>query len=76
LAHVRKGTDGGGNLKPSSWWTISLCHYHHIDDQHIIGEPAFERKHGIDMKALATEFASKSDNPKVREMAGKKAALK
>jgi hypothetical protein len=28
--------------------------------QHQIGERAFEIKHGIDMKALAREFASKS----------------
>ncbi|MHB9879138.1 DUF968 domain-containing protein [Pacificimonas sp. ICDLI1SI03] len=59
VMHVRKGTDGGTGLKPSDIWTISGCQYHH-SEQHRIGEPAFEKKYGIDMKALAREFAAKS----------------
>lgn len=58
-AHVRKGTNGGTGMKPDDRWTISLCWAHH-DEQGNIGEPAFERKYGIDMKALAREFAAKS----------------
>lgn len=58
-AHVRTETDGGGGLKPHDWWTISLCFSAHAE-QHVIGEPAFERRYGIDMKRLAAEFAAKS----------------
>ena len=46
-------------LKPSDKWTISLCQFHHLE-QHEIGEPAFEVRHDIDLKALAAEFAAKS----------------
>ncbi|RZK00355.1 MAG: DUF968 domain-containing protein [Novosphingobium sp.] len=58
-AHVRVGTDGGVALKPSDHWTVSLCTVHHAE-QHRIGEPAFERRHGIDLRAIASEFASRS----------------
>lgn len=54
-AHVRDGTDGGTGLKPSDKWTISLCRDCH-SEQHRIGEAPFERKHGINMKALAEAF--------------------
>jgi hypothetical protein len=58
-AHVRTGTQAGVGIKPDDCWAISLCSDHHRM-QHQIGERAFEIKHGIDMKALAREFASKS----------------
>jgi hypothetical protein len=54
-AHVRVGTDGGVGHKPSDRWTISLCRDCH-SRQHQIGEPAFEREKGINMKALAEAF--------------------
>jgi len=46
-------------MKPGDDWTISLCATHH-NGQHQVGEPEFERRHGIDMKALAREFAARS----------------
>lgn len=58
-AHVRTGTDGGVSLKPSDRWTISLCHAHHAE-QHRIGERAFERRHGLDLRAVAEAFARRS----------------
>jgi hypothetical protein len=58
-AHVRKGTDGGQGLKPSDRWTISLCREHHAE-QHRIGEAAFEKRYGLDLIALAEEFARRS----------------
>jgi hypothetical protein len=59
VAHVRVGTDGGTGLKPSDNWTISLCREHH-QEQHAIGEPAFEARRRINMKDLAREFAAAS----------------
>ena len=58
-AHVRCGTGGGMGHKPHDKWVISLCRDHH-SEQHRIGEPAFEQRHGIDMKALAMRFAATS----------------
>lgn len=69
VAHVRTGTGGGMAVKPSDRWVISLCRDHH-SEQHRIGERSFEAAAGINMKALAEEFARKSPHwPKLREMA-------
>lgn len=46
-------------MKPSDEHCISLCMVCHAY-QHQIGEPAFEKRHGIDMKALAVEFKTAS----------------
>lgn len=58
-AHVRDGTGGGIGVKPHDKWVISLCRDHH-SEQHRLGEASFERKHRIDMKAKAEEFAARS----------------
>ena len=58
-AHVRGGTDGGTGLKPSDRWALSLCAFHHRE-QYKIGERAFQARHGIDLYALAMEFARRS----------------
>jgi hypothetical protein len=58
-AHIRGGTDGGAGIKPSDKWVISLCLFHHRE-QHQLGEPRFEEKHGIDLLNLAREFARRS----------------
>lgn len=58
-AHVRVGTGGGMGFKPHDKWVISLCRDHH-SEQHRIGEPEFERRHGINMKKLAEAFAARS----------------
>lgn len=68
VAHVRTGTGGGLGFKPSDKWTISLCREHHTL-QHAVGERTFEATFGIDMKALAQEFARKSPHRrKLEEM--------
>jgi len=54
-AHVRTGTDGAMGEKPSDCWAIPLCAVHHRE-QHDIGEPAFEKRYGFDMKAVAREL--------------------
>jgi hypothetical protein len=58
-AHVRCGTDGGTALKPSDRWVISLCAHHH-EEQHRIGEQAFEKRYALDLKNLAKRFAKLS----------------
>lgn len=67
-AHVRTGTGGGMGVKPSDRWCISLCKDCHTE-QHHIGETSFAKKHKIDLKALADEFARKSPHwPKLKDM--------
>ncbi len=58
-AHVRVGTNGGVGLKPSDRWIISLCADHHAE-QHLVGEREFERRYGLELLALAEEFARRS----------------
>lgn len=65
VAHIRAGSDAGLGRKPSDWFTVSLCRSHH-SEQHRIGEGPFERAHGIDLHALAAEFAAAS--PKASEI--------
>jgi len=58
-AHVRNGTVCGMGQKPSDAWVISLCAPHH-GEQHQIGEPSFQARHGIDMRTLAEAFLKAS----------------
>lgn len=58
-AHVRRGTDGALGRKPSDRWALSLCWLHHRE-QHDLGEMSFESKYGLDLAALAVEFARQS----------------
>lgn len=58
-AHVRTGTDGGMGMKPGDNWVIPLCSWHHAT-QHRIGEPAFEKDYGINMKQIAQGLWAKS----------------
>jgi hypothetical protein len=58
-AHVRRGTDGGTGVKPGDNWVNPLCRTHH-HEQHQVGEPAFERRHGLDLKALAAKTWGRS----------------
>ena len=68
-AHVRIGTDGGTSLKPSDFWTIPLCEHHHRES-HQIGEPEFQIRYGLKLKALALKYAALSSD------AGMKAAAR
>ena len=63
-AHVRRDTDGGVALKPSDCWSISLCRDHHLE-QHQVGELAFERRYGVDLRELALLFAGRSPHRKL-----------
>ena len=64
-AHVRSGTDGGMGVKPSDFYTISLCRKHHAE-QHRVGEKAFERRYGLDLVEMANSFSSHSPHRRKR----------
>ena len=57
--HVRRAANAGTGFKPSDAFTASGCMEHHAEC-HRIGERTFERKHGIDLLALAREFYERS----------------
>jgi len=67
-AHARTGTDGGTGFKPSDWWTLPLCFHHHETVQTNIGEPAFEARYAIDMKAIARALWAKSPHRRKQEL--------
>lgn len=62
-AHVRKGLpegeQAGMGQKPHDRWCIPLCRDHHRE-QHDLGELTFAGKHGLDLVALAKQFAKES----------------
>ena len=49
-----------------------MCSDHHRA-QHAFGEVHFAMRHGIDMKAVATDIAKKSRNRDIRICAGRRA---
>ena len=67
-AHVRRASTAGIGIKSSDAFCLSLCRNHH-SESHRIGEQTFEKRHGIELMALAREFYERSphrnklDNP-------------
>jgi hypothetical protein len=66
FAHLRSAANAGLAQKPHDIFGISLCRTHH-DEQHRIGAISFGRKYGIDLWALASEFARRSPDQKMRD---------
>lgn len=65
FAHIRSAATSGTGLKPHDAFGISLCFAHHRE-QHSIGQTAFERRHGIDMRAIAAAFVKASPDVEMR----------
>ena len=69
FAHVRSAANSGTGLKPPSWSGVPLCggpDGHHAE-QHRIGQPAFERKYGIDLSGIAAALARRTTDRDLRE---------
>ena len=65
FAHLRSASNAGKGLKPHDVFGVSLCRTHHVE-QHSFGVDAFDRKYGIDLWALAAEFARRSPDTEMR----------
>lgn len=65
FAHVRSAANAGTGIKPHSAFGVSLCFAHHRE-QHEDGVATFERRHGIDLKAIAAEFVRRSPDAEMR----------
>lgn len=61
--HVRLGSHAPMGSKPGDDVTVSLCGDCH-NALHFMGEASFQRKHALDLLALAAEFSAKS--PKLK----------
>lgn len=57
--HVRVGTNAGTGRKSDDSWLTSLCTVHHAE-AHSLGCETFDRRHGINLRLLALEFAARS----------------
>jgi hypothetical protein len=64
--HWRSAANSGKGIKPPDWFTFPACSKHHRE-QHNIGQPAFERKYGLDLSAICAEFARLSTDTAMRE---------
>jgi hypothetical protein len=77
FCHVRSGLPAstpswaraGKDMRPHDAFGFPACAEHHLFDQHRIGEPAFERKHGVSLLKEALDLARNSPCPEVREFA-------
>lgn len=68
-AHLRElSPEKGMGTKPSDIWVVGLCKHHHAF-QHQIGESKFEEEYGLDLVALAMEYAQASPDKAVRDAA-------
>jgi hypothetical protein len=65
FAHLRSCANAGVAQNPHDIFGVSLCRVHH-DEQHNLGVDAFDRKYGIDLWALAAEFARRSPDAEMR----------
>lgn len=58
VAHINRASNGGMARKASDAFTVSLCREHHAESHR--GERTFEKRHHVDLMALAEEFYRKS----------------
>ena len=65
FAHLRSAANAGKDQKPHDIFGVSLCRLHH-EEQHRIGADAFNQRYGIDLWALAAEFARTSPDWEMR----------
>jgi hypothetical protein len=65
FAHLRSAANAGLGQTPHDIFGVSLCRVHHAE-QHRMGAGAFGDKYGIDLWALAAEFARRSPDWEMR----------
>lgn len=64
--HVRDvAPNGHGGGKPGDEWSVGMCRRHHRESEK--REEAWGQEMGIDVRALAIEYAQRSPSRKIRE---------
>lgn len=71
VSHIRTAANAGTGLKPHDAFSLPMCggidpDSHHAE-YHRIGHQSFERKYGLNLAALAAEFARLSPDKDMRE---------
>lgn len=74
LCHFREAANSGTGLKPAAWFTFPGCEGHH-EEQHRIGQPAFERKHKLSLRAECLRLARFSPDLDMRAAAREAGAI-
>lgn len=65
--HMRSSANAGTGLKPHDRFLVSLCAAHHRELDDVSGGiETFQRRYGIDLWALAEEFARRSTDQEMR----------
>jgi hypothetical protein len=66
VAHIRTADNAGIGLKPHDGFAVSMCHGHHLE-YHRDGHHTFERRHRLNLNAIAAEFVRHSPDLDMRE---------
>lgn len=66
--HYRTAANSGTGIKPGSWSTFPACSEHHAE-QHRIGQPAFERKYGVNLITECRRLARISPDAEMKKAA-------
>ncbi len=64
-AHIRTAANSGTGKKPGDEWLVAACRTHHAE-MHSRGDVSFERKYGVNLAALALEFAASSPDKEIK----------
>ena len=65
VSHIRNAANAGTALKPHDAFAVSMCCSHH-GEYHRDGHLTFERRHRLDLTAIAAEFARRSPDFEMR----------
>ncbi len=65
VSHIRSASSAGTGLKPHDAFGVSMCHSHHME-YHRDGHHTFERRHRLDLHAIAAEFVRRSPDLDMR----------
>jgi hypothetical protein len=65
VSHIRTASNAGTGLTPHDGFAVSMCHGHHVE-YHQHGHHTFERRHRVNLDAIAAEFVRRSPDIDMR----------
>lgn len=65
--HIRLGSHAGMGQKPPDYLTYPGCGSVHHEEQHAIGEAAFEKKYGVNLRQAARQLVMTSPDIACRD---------
>jgi len=67
FCHFKGFKDGGTAYLPGDERGFPACKHHHLFVQHQHGEPEFQRRYKLDLKAITLGLARRSPDRRIRE---------